>query len=181
MYPYFITGYLWNKYHLESKLHLSNLNIKVCISFLCIILFCILYMNFTKEDYIYTTGINILRINPEKGLLVDFHQVSIDLYRYIIGLVGASTILIIISILLQIFQIKENSFIATFLCKIGQKTLGIYIISGYLLQLTLPHLPYREQYGIEIVIIEAICLTLVSYYLTVLLEKNKFGRMSLGA
>ena len=174
-------GYLWNKYHLESKFHLSNLNIKVFICFLCVILFYILYMNFTKEDYIYTTGINILKMNQGRGVLLDFHQISIDLYRYLIGFVGASTVLIIISIVLQIFQIKENSFIATFPCKIGQKTLGIYIISGYLLQLTLPYLPYREQFGLGIVTIEAVCLTLVSYYLTVLLEKNKFGRMSLGA
>lgn len=181
MYPYFIMGYLWNKYHLESKFHLSNLKIKVCISFLCVVLFCILYMNFTKEDYIYTTGINILKINPEKGLLLDFHQISIDLYRYLIGFVGAATILIIINILLIVFKIKEDSYIAIFLSKIGQKTLGIYIISGYLQQITLPYLPYREQFGLGVVIIEAICLTLVSYHLTILLEKNKFGRMSLGA
>ena len=181
MYPYFIMGYLWNKYHLESKLHLSNLKIKVCISFLCVILFYILYMNFTKEDYIYTTGINILKIYPEKGLLLDFNQISIDLYRYLIGFVGAATILIIINILLIVFKIKEDSYIAIFLSRIGQKTLGIYIISGYLQQITLPYLPYREQFGLGVVIIEAICLTLVSYYLTILLEKNKFGRMSLGA
>ena len=56
-------------------------------------------MNFTKEDYIYTTGINILKKYPEKGLLLDFHQISIDLYRYLIGFVGAATILIIINIL----------------------------------------------------------------------------------
>lgn len=180
MYPYFIIGYLWNKYNLESKLHLSNINIKVLISILCIIMFYFLYLNFTKEDYVYTTGITILKMNPEKGLLLDFHQISIDLYRYLIGLVGASSVLLIINILLKSFQIKEDSFIAKFFSRIGQKTLGIYIISGYLQFLTLPYLPHREQFGFEIVIIEAVCLTFVSYYLTILLEKNKYGRISLG-
>ena len=76
MYIYFLLGYFYKKYNLDTKLN-KYINNKTLI--INTILFILLLIPFSKEYYIYTSGINIIG---------NYKQIFIDLYRYILGLSG---------------------------------------------------------------------------------------------
>ena len=173
MYPYFIMGYLFNKYKLSNKITTFNNNTKNILSAFLFIVFIGLYFLYTKEDYIYTTGTTIVKhiryLNPK----IDLHQISIDIFRYTIGLVGSICALIVIRIIYKHIGGKT----AIVLGKIGQKSIGIYIISTmFINNFILSRLPHRENFGYGMVIIETIIIISITYFLTYMLEKNKATR-----
>lgn len=56
MYPYFVIGYLFNKYELTNKIASFGNKIKIILSLLLLVAFVGLYMSYTNEDYIYISG-----------------------------------------------------------------------------------------------------------------------------
>ena len=61
--------------------------------------------------------------------------------------------------------------------KIGQKSIGIYIISTmFFNNFILPHVPHREEFGYRMVILETVVILSITYLITYMLEKNKLTR-----
>ena len=93
MYPYFILGYLYNKY----KDTISQKFIKGCKISLAA-MFPILLPYYSSNSYIYTTGItNFETISKFMA------QLKIDIYRYAIGLCGAVFVIMVVELLYRIF------------------------------------------------------------------------------
>ena len=82
LYFYFLVGYFYKKYNLEDKLN-KLFNIKTLI--INTIIFILLLIPFSTNDYIYVSGINIIG---------NYKQLFIDLYRYLLGLLGSIELVI---------------------------------------------------------------------------------------
>lgn len=122
LYFYFLIGYFYKKYNLEDKLN-KLFNIKTLI--INTIIFILLLIPFSTNDYIYVSGINIIG---------NYKQLFIDLYRYLLGLLGSIELLLLIKLLLP--KIKDN--LKDKLLYLGKNTLGIYIISSIIHPYLLP-------------------------------------------
>lgn len=171
MYFYFIAGYLWNKYQMPGKFNTLKTSKKIIGGLACLLLFAILYSQYGLQDYIYTTGNGLL----DKHLNWRTQQLQIDLFRYSIGFAGALTCLFLIKAGMRSAQDRLGKATMALLKNVGRKTLGIYIINGYINLIQL-HLPGKENYGYGMIILQTIIITLLSYLITTLLEHNKITR-----
>lgn len=170
MYPYFIIGYIWNKYKLFYKINSLCLSTKIIVVSILCILYMTLYINFKVEDYIYTSGTCII----DNTFSINYNQFKIDFFRYIIGIIGSAIILIAIKLLLK--QLQHENIIVNSFSKIGRKTIGIYIIGGYIEEQLLPLLPNKTTYGYEIAILETFIIIVITYFITSIIEKYQFSK-----
>lgn len=120
MYPYFVTGFLFNKF--EGENWYDRVVKKDWIALAAAgVAFVVLVLFYGHDFYIYTTGINIL---AERGILV---QLGIDIFRWIIGFVGSITVIILCKMICN----KWNSASVRLFAYFGQISLGIYILNSY--------------------------------------------------
>ena len=174
MYPYFIVGYLWNKYRLHDKIKCRlNAYTRVMVFAFLFVLFVILYQQYTVEDYIYVSGSGILKGLSTSCPFIDYHLLSIDLYRYLIGFVGSAVAFIVIRFLFKWGDMTWGRVMA----KLGQKSLGIYAISVILFNgFILPNLNFDTGINYGIAGLETIVVLAITYIMTVLLERYSLTR-----
>ena len=159
MYIFFIAGYLTKKHNLLEKINKSIINKTLIIN---TYLFIMLLIPFSKDIYIYTTGINIIN---------NYSQLFNDLYRYLIGFVGSIEILLIIYKLTPF--IKEN--IKDKLLYLGKNTLGIYIISSIIHPYILPMFTNNlSNINYLFICIETIIILVISITAIELIKINKY-------
>ena len=158
MYIFFITGYLFKKYNLLEKLNTSIINKTLIIN---TYLFVLLLIPFSKDNYIYTTGINIIN---------NYSQLINDLYRYLIGFIGSIEILLVLHKITP--HIKEN--IKEKLLYLGKNTLGIYIISSIIHPYILPMFTNNlSNINYLFICIETIIILVITITTIELIKKNK--------
>lgn len=174
MYPYFIVGYLWNKYRLHDKIKCRlNAYTRVMAFAFLFVLFVILYRQYTVEDYIYISGSGILKGLSTSSPFIDYHLLSIDLYRYLIGFVGSAVAFIVIRFLFKWGDMAWGRVMAM----LGQKSLGIYAISVILFNgFILPNLNFDTGINYGIAGLETIVVLAITYIMTVLLERYLLTR-----
>ena len=159
MYIYFLLGYFYKKYNLDTKLN-KYINNKTLI--INTILFILLLIPFSKEYYIYTSGINIIG---------NYKQIFIDLYRYILGLSGSIEILLLVNLITN----KLNDKVKNKLLYLGKNTLGIYIISSIIHPFILPNITKNiSNINYLFIFIETIIILIISILIIELIKKNKF-------
>lgn len=159
MYFFFLIGYFYKKYNLEEKLH-KYINNKTLI--INTIIFILLLIPFSTNDYIYTSGINIT---------TDYKQLVIDIYRYILGLSGSIEILLLVRIIIN----KLNKNIQDKLLYIGKNTLGIYIISSIIQPYLLPIITKNlSNINYLLIFIESFSVLIISIIGIELIKKNKY-------
>jgi len=112
IYPYFLLGYLANKYKLYNLLRKKEYLIFL-VSLCC---YLVLIMFFNENSYIYTSRLSLFQ-NGSFSLT----QLSIDIYRWGIGIIGCVMVLSLISILIRHMGVLVNAF-----SRIGVFSLGIY-------------------------------------------------------
>ena len=120
MFPYFVLGYLSNKYGFLEK-------VKGCYTisfFVCGLLFFLLLLNYTEYHCIYVSGFNILNDDPLK-------QLYIDSYRFLIGFAGSAMFLLFIYFLYNKSNIYNISLFTKQLILIGSSSLGIYCVQEF--------------------------------------------------
>lgn len=103
MYPYFVFGYIWNKYRLQriaAKIGGAKGLTVFCV---LLVLYLALYSHYGYEDYIYTTGTCILNRPPRH--LIDTQQLAIDIYRYAMGFLGSALMLVSVHKLISIIAL----------------------------------------------------------------------------
>lgn len=121
MYPFFVIGYYGAKY--KEKLETYR---KSKYRFFILLFFIVLVCFFKKKDYIYMTGITI-----GNSRLTMLEQIVVDGYRYIIGLLGSISIVIIIDTMVE----KIPDKIKKWLRDCGKYSMQIYILQAFLLQI----------------------------------------------
>lgn len=125
MFPYFVFGYLYNKYNKNQNNNSYNI-----ILLLSGVLFVVLLKYYNYDSYIYNTGTYILNDL--------WHQLSIDLYRYLIGFCGST---FIITLVIRTIKIIPNK-VKKLLIMIGEKSFIIYIVTDYLFAYIVPKITY---------------------------------------
>lgn len=159
MYPYFVLGYLYNKYGLGERFRRIYSSPAFLIA--CAAVFAALLTQYNYESYIYTTGYYLFSGEPLKMLYT-------DVYRFIIGLVGSIFVMILIA--------KVNKYILPsikrFFAFIGQNSLGIYIISDWIFLHILNKITYSfSDINYFVAIIETVIIAAVSLLMTCLIKK----------
>ena len=149
VYPYFVAGYLWHRDGMDEKFTFSTL---FCAG--VIALWCIMLMFYGHDSYVYTTGTVLIKYR--QGVFVP-EQILTDVFRWIIGFAGCGSVLILLKLVRPV----------NFLAAIGSKSLGIYIISGYLMR----YLP--EHGGYVVNFLEAAAITAGCYALSVMISRVK--------
>lgn len=117
MYPYFLTGYLINKYGLFYSVFYNQ---KRIINYSIFISFIILLLLYNRNTYIYITGYSIIGKN---------NQLLYDLHRLLIGYCGIYSI---IWFFLKLKSINLNipSLIRKGFLYLGRNTKQLYIITS---------------------------------------------------
>ncbi len=162
LYPYFVIGYLFHR----NKENISSITSKlkpIYLLSIITIVYLILMSLFNTDSYIYTTGFTIIG----KQIIT---QIYIDLYRFLVGLAGSIIVILAIGFLLKQNVTNSRKIIA----KLGQESLGIYIISGFFLPLLSNN---TTQFSLNYLytIIETLIIILTSYTLIVFLKRYKLA------
>ncbi len=132
IYPYVVIGY----YFVELKKYISEKAIKI-IGCATIPVFVVMMFFFEKKHYIYITGLYSSAYSVTQNL-------SINLFRYAIGLIGSiafiSTTLLIVQFFKKgnFFTYKKDFYFGINL--LGIKSLQIYALSCSLLSIYLPRI-----------------------------------------
>ncbi len=122
MYPYFVVGWMFAK---KSNVYsVKSTNIVGLASVIC---FVIMLLFFTKEHYIYTSGVFGGRTLKE--------SLQIDFFRWLVGLFGSVAVVWISSFAYKRFK---SHLLDGFLRLLGENSLAIYILQSSLLSFYLP-------------------------------------------
>lgn len=178
MYPFFVVGYLWNRFYIWDKIkYRLNSYAKMIIFVSFSVLFMILFQWYTADDYIYISAGGILKGVKTSDPYMDYHELFIDLYRYLIGFVGSAVAFMVIRYL----SLKnENARWCRLLAKLGQKSLGIYAISVTLFNgFILSNLNFNTGINYGIVGLEAVIILITTYFLTTFIERYSLFRKTL--
>jgi fucose 4-O-acetylase-like acetyltransferase len=163
MYPYFVAGYLFNKYKPKFVPFLQTKFVWQLIFLLSLgAVFASLLLLYDQNSYIYITGICIFRDT------FSLEQLGIDLFRYVTGFVGSAWVILLVKLT---FQKIPEKLVKAFLF-VGQNSLGIYIISGYILVLAVPRI-MANRTGINyfVTIAETILILSISLLCSVIIKK----------
>lgn len=156
-YPFFVIGYLVNRHKLNDVvIGGGKLMAIFCLS---LSVFVILLTLYTTNTYVYISGteVDIMSAQWWKQLLK-------DIYRIIIGIIGC-IVVIIMSYYIPTHKMKV-------IPKIGQISMGIYIISGYLIFYVLTMLTKEFNPSLLVAAIETIIMLLFCSLLTILIAKS---------
>lgn len=184
MYPYFILGFFYAEY--KDKLHPAIHNLK----YFTLVLFPILLCFYERKHFIYTTGL----FNIDKYSL--FEIIVIDMYRWLIGLIGSIFVLTFVEIIYK-YVIKKDSkkLIFNGLSTLGKKSLQIYVISVPLIAAYLPIilqkvLSYFNNenifiknifiYNFIFTLLVAVAYSFILYFIIKLFEKTKISKIMFG-
>ena len=125
MYGYFIVGYMWAKG--RHRVNSANPGRLVAAFMVMCVIYAGLFRLYGRDCYIYTTGFSLLG----KDMPI---QLAIDIYRFVIGIVGSSVVILSAAILAYIF--KHVNIVGAACGKlveivgyVGKNTLGIYLAS----------------------------------------------------
>lgn len=115
MYPYYVIGFYFAKY--KNKVFHRIINLK----YIAIVIFPILLLFYEKRHYIYTTGL----FGRDYSIL---QYLEIDLFRWIVGLIGSIFVMVLMELL---YKLKPRffAFVRETICRIGEKSLQIYVLS----------------------------------------------------
>lgn len=161
MLPFFLLAYAFNAYDYKNKL--KKIYLHKAFILCCFITFAILLTLFNDNSYIYVSGYCILNKNI-------IQQIYNNVFRFIIGIMGSTSIMYLIYSLVNILPDKAN-YLLTY---IGKNTLGIYIISSYMFVEILSKVSFSLK-GINYfyILIEFICILSVSILINAILKKTK--------
>ena len=156
LFPYYLLGFLYCEKYSDFEAKHPHIIMGLGGAIL-LYLFALGYFDY--EDYIYTSGTCVIK---DGRFSID--QLYIDLFRLAVGVLGV----------VSIYGLSLTSKLITipfWITRIGSKTLGIYIIHMFFTPL-ISEYPLGVNYFL--IVLEAFVLIMVSYFITILLEKNKY-------
>ena len=169
MYPFFVIGYMVNKYKLIEK---CNGKVKTIGFIISSVLFVIMLVFIKGNYFIYNSGYTLL------GRENVFEILYIDIYRLLIGLLGSYVFVFIIAQ----FAPKVSGIVDRVIVCLGKNTLGIYIVSFFFAAYLLPLITNNFS-GINyfVTIVETVMTIVVSLLIIFAIQKFKWtNRIMLG-
>lgn len=156
---FYLTNYIRNEdNYLMKKLSTSkNLCIYTVISGM---LFAVLFLFYDEQCFIYTTGFHFIGKNIPL-------QIGIDVYRILIGFVGSGFVILLGKLLIQLFPQFRFPLLTLF----GRNSMGIYILSGYVLMYGLVKITDRMEASYLLNIVTSIIILIISTLLTLILKQ----------
>lgn len=169
MMPYFIIPFYMHKY---MDKHNINLDVKPKVSWIVLtgIVFAGMFLFFDEDSFIYLSGYKLIG----KDVI---RQLKIDFYRMIIGFAGSAFFILIWQYVLAKFKHLCEFKILTAL---GKNSMGIYIISTYLLVYVVQNLNLSNRSFYLLNAAQAVVVLTVSLLLTELLGKLPLVRKFVG-
>lgn len=123
LYPFFCIGFAINQYKDLIWSKHSQILLVSCVGFLIGLLFWR-----GEPDTFY--GMNTSLLEPVGyANIVGFEVVKRSLLRFMLGLTGSMTFMLSFRMISE--RINANNAISDYVTKIGQNTLGIYILHGF--------------------------------------------------
>lgn len=179
MYPYFLIGYYYNKHN--KYVNIDKFGI---LKFVVLALFVFMYFYFTRDCYIYTTGLT--------GRIGVVKHMYVNMFRWAIGLFGSASVIIIVKYLYNLKIIKGS--ILTLLSQLGEKSMQVYVISAIILSNYLGVIMKRVVtviehnifikntfiYDMVFTLLFAIIYSILSLLIIRLFEKTKINRVIFG-
>lgn len=142
--PYFIGGYYYAK---NQKKWLKS-NVAGGVSTL---LWAALMLFYSKDSYIYTTGITVFRKDNI------WNQLGIDAYRYLVGIVGVIAVIWILKKLYAVIALRKEPWVTSGRSMIeymGRNSITYYILSTYLFAWIMPEITRRFTFNIILMLVE---------------------------
>ena len=142
--PYFIGGYYYAK---KQKSWLKS-NVVGGVSTL---LWAVLMLFYSKDSYIYTTGITVFR---KENM---WNQIGIDAYRYLVGIVGVIAVIWILKKLYAVIASREESWVTSgrgMVEYMGRNSIIYYILSNYLFIWIMPEVTKVFTFNIILMLAE---------------------------
>lgn len=167
MFPYFVISFYGHQYINEHKENAVSF-VKPWMVAVTGILFIIMFCFFDKDAFIYLTGYKLI------GKPIA-QQLKIDIYRTIIGFAGSVFFIMLWDCVIRRFPSEYKA-----LCALGADSMGIYILSGYLIVFVIQRFSFTEGPSYVINLIEAVIVLLISWVLTTILGKIKGLRLLVG-
>lgn len=177
MYPFFVLGFLEN----DLKFGINKISRKPKEIWVYGIFWLVLLALYRERDYIYTSG--IWPFDSEYGIWM---QIVIDIFRYLIGIVGC---ILVIKILQWLLGKLENTRCVCFVEEIGKKSLSIYLTQRIVLEIiiakicnkypvTIEFLPMGNKvvYSVLLTPLLAVILCMLLMKVVNLFSKNKVIR-----
>lgn len=132
LYPFFLTGFMANKYEFRKQFCKKK---TFLIGAFSIFLFALLIKFYNWDCYVYNTKIALYgsALNP-------IEQITIDIYRLFIGIIGSASTIFIAKVFYKLICYFPQKIILHFITKTGQQSLGIYILNSYACIYFLPRL-----------------------------------------
>lgn len=117
LFPYFVLGYLYRRWGMEEKV-IRVIRGKWCFPacIVAVLTYAVCLCFYNEQSFIYTSGISIL---GENGV----SQIGIDIFRWVIGLLGTLLVLYLVFCMHDKVSPLENALVY-----LGQQSMGIYII-----------------------------------------------------
>jgi fucose 4-O-acetylase-like acetyltransferase len=167
MLPYFISSFYFHGF-IENKGGEKLEKRKYYLLVISAIIFLGLYFLYNEESFIYLTGYKLIGKDIP-------HQLYIDFYRMIIGFAGSVVFILLWKCIndMGVFEFK-------ILRRLGMNSMGIYILSGYILIFALQRLDFIDGHSYVLNIVEAVAVLGISAVLAEILAKIPYVRKFVG-
>jgi fucose 4-O-acetylase-like acetyltransferase len=163
MMPYFISAYYFHGYILKKNISDKKNWADNPWSVLVMgVLFLVFFAFYNENSFIYLTGYKLL------GKDVPY-QLGIDIYRTAVGFAGSGFFILLWKYI--IIKTESTRFRFKLLARLGADSMGIYILSGYLLVFFISRVSFIEKPSYLINILETIVVLAVSMILTIICGK----------
>ncbi|MBO5031745.1 MAG: acyltransferase [Lachnospiraceae bacterium] len=176
MLPYFISAYYMHGY-LQDKGQELKKTPKLWTLAAAGLVFAGLFVFYNEDSFIYLTGYKVIGKNAVK-------QLWIDLYRMIIGFAGSCFFILLWQYLLdcanKMNEVRHTNFSFQILRKLGSNSMGIYILSGYLLIFAVQKLILADKPSYLLNLLEALAVIIVSLLMTIIMKKIPMLRKFVG-
>jgi fucose 4-O-acetylase-like acetyltransferase len=158
MLPYFVFSYYSHDF---AKKHKPIFPILV-------IIYIGLFSLYNEESFIYLTGYKLIG----KDVV---HQLYLDIYRMVIGFVGSGVV-----IMLWKFITQHTQYEFKLLQQLGKASMGIYILSGYIIVFAVQKLEFIEERSYFVNIIETVAVLAISALMVEVLGRIPYIRKIVG-
>lgn len=167
MLPYYLAGYYMHGY-MEAEGHRDRYGYrygkkpKLWLIAVTGLAFAGLFVYYNEDSFIYLTGYKLVGKNV-------LEQLSIDLYRLAVGFAGSCFFILVWQYILE--GARNSKFQFQILQKLGVNSMGIYILSGYLLIFIVQRLDFIDSPSYACNLLETLAVLAISLPVTVFVGK----------
>lgn len=176
MLPYYLTGYYVHGY-MENKGKPAPKSPRLWMIGITGLAFAGLFIYYNEDSFIYLTGYKLVGKNAAR-------QLGIDIYRLVIGFAGSGFFILVWQYILlcadKLNQQGNGGIQFGGLRKLGADSMGIYIVSGYLLIFVIQRFDFIQQPSYIFNIFETIIVLAMSWLIVGIIGKNPVLKKIIG-